>query len=99
MAGRKQATMMSAVPERSAAARVSRGRTHPGGASFPVAPPRSGLPRGDQPTLVDTMPEALRRSLPTVEAIEAELALSPRTSRSSGMARTDCAKQERDHAS
>lgn len=33
------------------AARVSRGRTHPGGASFPVAPPRSELPRGYAKTL------------------------------------------------
>ena len=97
MAGRKQATKTPRA--RGAAARVSRGRTRVGGASFPGAPRRSALPRGDQPTLVDTMPEALGSSLPTVEAMEVEFAPSPRTSRSSGMARTDCAKQERDHAS
>lgn len=45
---------------------------------------------GDQPTLVDT--------LPPLEAIEVQLAPSPRTSWSSGMARTKCAKQERNHA-
>ncbi len=51
MAGRKKETKTPTVPARSAAARVSLGRTHPGGASFPVAPPRSELPRGYAKTL------------------------------------------------
>src|SRR5574337_1197434 len=51
MAGRKKETKTPTVPARSAAARVSRGRTHPGGASFPVAPPRSEVPRGYAKTL------------------------------------------------
>src|SRR3972149_613921 len=58
MAGRKKATRAlknrtQPVSETGArpAARVSRGRTHPGGASFPVAPPRSELPRGYAKTL------------------------------------------------
>ena len=51
MAARKKATKTPAVPARGAAARVSRGRTHPGGASFPVAPPRSELPRSYAKTL------------------------------------------------
>jgi predicted nuclease of restriction endonuclease-like (RecB) superfamily len=53
MVGRKKATralkkLTQPVSETGArpAARVSRGRTHPGGASFPVAPPRSEMPRG-----------------------------------------------------
>jgi predicted nuclease of restriction endonuclease-like (RecB) superfamily len=53
MAGEKKATralkkLTQPVSETGArpAARVSRGRTHPGGASFPVAPPRSEMPRG-----------------------------------------------------
>mgnify|MGYP001579873720 CR=1 FL=1 len=33
------------------AARVTRGRAHPGGVSFPVAPPRADLPRGYAKTL------------------------------------------------
>ncbi len=51
MAGKKKLAKTPAVRSRSAAARVSRGRTHPGGASFPVAPPRSELPRGYAKTL------------------------------------------------
>ncbi len=53
MAGRKKAmkTPTPAVPARGADARVSRGRTHPAGASFPVAAPRSALPRGYAKTL------------------------------------------------
>ena len=54
MAVRKKATKTpttTTVPARDALARVSRGRTHAGGASLPVAPPRSGLPRGYAKTL------------------------------------------------
>ena len=53
MAARKKAAPVpkkvpQPVSEKGArpAARASRGRIHPGGASFPVAPPRSELPRG-----------------------------------------------------
>ena len=51
MAGRKKTTKAAAAPAPRATARVSRGRTHPAGASFPVAPPRSELPRGYAKTL------------------------------------------------
>lgn len=51
MAGNKKPAKMPAVRSRSASARISRGRTHPGGVSFPVAPPRSELPRGYAKTL------------------------------------------------
>lgn len=51
MAGRKKAPKPPAVGSRTAPARVSRGRTHPGGASFPAAPPSAELPRGYAKTL------------------------------------------------
>ncbi len=58
MAGRKKATPEpGGLPQPASdtgakpAARLSRGRTHPGGASFPVAPPRSELPSGYEKTL------------------------------------------------
>jgi len=51
MAGRKKAAKTPTVPSGSAAARVMRGRAHPGGASFPVAPPLADLPRGYAKTL------------------------------------------------
>jgi len=44
MAGRKKETKTPAVPARSAAARVSRGRIRQEGASFPVPPPLSEMP-------------------------------------------------------
>jgi predicted nuclease of restriction endonuclease-like (RecB) superfamily len=51
MAGRKKAAKTPAVQSHSAPARVTRGRTHPGGASFPVTPPRAELPLGYAKTL------------------------------------------------
>ena len=58
MAGKKKTApvpkkLPQPVPETGATspARVTRGRTHPGGASFPVAPPRADLPRGYAKTL------------------------------------------------
>lgn len=51
MAGRKKIAKTPAVPPRAMTGGVSRGRTHPGGASFPVAPPRSELPTGYAETL------------------------------------------------
>jgi predicted nuclease of restriction endonuclease-like (RecB) superfamily len=51
LAARKKTAETPAVRAGSAPARASRGRTHPGGASFPVAPGRSELPRGYAKTL------------------------------------------------
>jgi len=50
------------------AARVSRGRTHPDGASFPVAPPRSELPRGYAKTLGEIKQRIQRERLRVVLA-------------------------------
>ncbi|MBI4882154.1 MAG: DUF1016 domain-containing protein [Planctomycetes bacterium] len=51
MARSKKSAKPPAVGSRGAPERVSRGRVHPGGASFPAAPPRAELPRGYAKTL------------------------------------------------
>jgi predicted nuclease of restriction endonuclease-like (RecB) superfamily len=51
MVGRKKAAKTPTVPSSNVPARVTRGRTHPGGASFPVASARAELPRGYAKTL------------------------------------------------
>jgi len=51
MAGRKKAAKTPTAPSTNVPARVTRGRMHAGGASFPVAPPRADLPRGYAKTL------------------------------------------------
>lgn len=51
MGARKKTVKTPAVRADSASARASRGRTHPDGVSFPVAPGRSELPRGYAKTL------------------------------------------------
>jgi predicted nuclease of restriction endonuclease-like (RecB) superfamily len=51
MVGRKKAAKTPTVPSSNVPARVTRGRTHPGGASFPVASSRAELPRGYAKTL------------------------------------------------
>jgi predicted nuclease of restriction endonuclease-like (RecB) superfamily len=51
MARSKKSAKPLAVRSRGAPERVSRGRIHPGEASFPAAPPRADLPRGYAKTL------------------------------------------------
>lgn len=75
MAGRKKETKTPPVPARSAAARVSRGRTHPGGASFPVAPPRSELPRGYAKTLGEIKQRIQQERLRVVLAANSAMVL------------------------
>jgi len=75
MAGRKKETKTPAVPARSAAARVSRGRTHPGGASFPVAPGRSDLPRDYAKTLGEIKQRIQQERLRVVLAANAAMVL------------------------
>lgn len=75
MAGRKKETKTPTVPARSAAARVSRGRTHPGGASFPVAPPRSELPRGYAKTLGEIKQRIQQERLRVVLAANSAMVL------------------------
>lgn len=75
MAGKKQETKTPTVPARSAAARVSRGRTHPGGASFPVAPPRSELPRGYAKTLGEIKQRIQQERLRVVLAANSAMVL------------------------
>src|SRR3972149_5764873 len=75
MARRKKATKTPAVPARSAAARVSRGRTHPGGASFPVAPPPSELPRGYAKTLGEIKQRIQQERLRVVLAANSAMVL------------------------
>jgi len=64
MAGRKKT-----------AGRVSRGRTHPDGASFPVAPPRSELPRGYAETLGEIKQRIQRERLRVVLAANSGMVL------------------------
>jgi len=75
MAGRKKETKTPAVPARSTAARVSRGRTHPGGVSFPVAPPRSDLPRGYAKTLAEIKQRVQQERLRVVLAANSAMVL------------------------
>ncbi len=75
MAGKKKGAKMPAMPARRAAARVSRGRTHPGGASFPVAPPRSDLPRGYAKTLGEIKQRIQRERLRVVMAANSAMVL------------------------
>ena len=75
MAGRKKETKTPAVPARSAAARVSRGRTHPGGASFPVAPGRSDLPRDYAKTLGEIKQRIQQERLRVLLAANAAMVL------------------------
>ena len=75
MAARKKETKTPAVPARSAAPRVSRGRTHPGGASFPVAPPRSELPRGYAKTLGEIKQRIQQERLRVVLAANSAMVL------------------------
>ena len=75
MAGRKKEAKTPAVPARSAAARVSRGRTHPGGASFPVAPGRSDLPRDYAKTLGEIKQRIQQERLRVVLAANAAMVL------------------------
>ncbi len=75
MVGRKKETKTPTVPARSAAARVSRGRTHPGGASFPVAPPRSELPRGYAKTLGEIKQRIQQERLRVVLAANSAMVL------------------------
>lgn len=75
MAGRKKETKTPTVPARSAAARVSRGRTHPGGASFPAAPPRSELPRGYAKTLGEIKQRIQQERLRVVLAANSAMVL------------------------
>ncbi|MFA5890995.1 MAG: PDDEXK nuclease domain-containing protein [Actinomycetota bacterium] len=58
-----------------AAGRVSRGRTHPGGASFPAAPPRAGLPRGYAKTLGEIKRRIREERLRVVLAANAAMVL------------------------
>ena len=57
------------------AARVSRGRTHPRGASFPVAPPRSELPRSYAKTLGEIKQRIQQERLRVVLAANAAMVL------------------------
>jgi predicted nuclease of restriction endonuclease-like (RecB) superfamily len=57
------------------AARVSRGRTHPDGASFPVAPPRSELPRGYAKTLGEIKQRIQRERLRVVLAANSAMVM------------------------
>ncbi len=82
MAARKKATqslkkLKQPVSETGArpAARVSRGRTHPGGASFPVAPPRSELPRGYAKTFGEIKQRILQERLRVVLTANATMGL------------------------
>jgi len=82
MAARKKTTQslkklkqpVSEIGARSAA-RASRGRTHPDGASFPVALPRSGLPRGYAKTLGEIKQRILQERLRVVMAANAAMVL------------------------
>ncbi len=73
MAGRKKAT--KAAPASRATARVSRGHTDPAGASFPVAPPRSELPRGYAKTLGEIKQRIHEERLRVVLAANAAMVL------------------------
>jgi len=75
MAVRKKETKPPAVPARSAAGRVSRGRTHPGGASFPVAPGRSDLPRDYAKTLGEIKQRIQQERLRVLLAANAAMVL------------------------
>src|SRR3989338_2040108 len=75
MADRKKTTKAPAVPSRSAPVRVSRGRTPPGGASFPVAPPRSELPRGYAKTLGEIKQRIQQERLRVVLAANSAMVL------------------------
>ena len=57
------------------AARVSRGCTHPGGASFPVAPPGSELPRSYAKTLGEIKQRIQQERLRVVLAANAAMVL------------------------
>jgi predicted nuclease of restriction endonuclease-like (RecB) superfamily len=74
MAGRKKATK-AAAPAPRATPRASRGRTHPAGASFPVAPPRSELPRGYAKTLGEIKQRVHEERLRVVLAANAAMVL------------------------
>ena len=64
-----------AVRARGTPARVSRGRTHPDGASFPVAPSRSDLPRGYATTLRAIKQRIQRDRLRVILAANAAMVL------------------------
>jgi predicted nuclease of restriction endonuclease-like (RecB) superfamily len=79
MAGRKKATKTPTkkptVPARGADARVARGHTHPGGASFPAAPPRADLPRGYAKTLGEIKQRIQQERLRVVLAANSAMVL------------------------
>src|SRR3989454_830221 len=75
MAGRKKPSKTPAVRSRSTPGRVSRGRTHLGGASFPAAPSRSELPRGYAKTLTEIKKRIHQERLRVVLAANAAMVL------------------------
>jgi len=75
MASNKKATKTATVSARGAAARVSRGRTQLGGASFPVAPSRSELPLGYAKTLGEIKQRIQQERLRVVLAANAAMVL------------------------
>lgn len=75
MAGNKKPAKTPAVRSRSAPPRVSRGRTHPGGASFPVAPPRLELPRDYAKTLGEIKQRIQQERLRVVLAANSAMVL------------------------
>lgn len=72
---RKKVPKTPVAGSRNAPARVSRGRTHPGGASFPVAAPRAGLPRGYAKTLEEIKRRIRDERLRVVLAANAAMVL------------------------
>ncbi|MBI3248131.1 MAG: DUF1016 domain-containing protein [Deltaproteobacteria bacterium] len=75
MGAKKKTLKTPAVRADSASARASRGRTHPGEASFPVAPGRSELPRGYAKTLGEIKQRILQERLRVVLTANAAMVL------------------------
>lgn len=75
MPSSKKVPKTPVVGSRNAPLRVSRGRTHPGGASFPVAPPRAGLPSGYAKTLEEIKRRIRDERLRVVLAANAAMVL------------------------
>ena len=73
--GAKKPPQLASNTSASPAPRVSRGRTHPGGASFPVAPSRSELPRGYAKTLGEIKQRIRQERLRVVLAANAAMVL------------------------
>jgi predicted nuclease of restriction endonuclease-like (RecB) superfamily len=73
MASRKQARRQPPATPRGRSARAARGRTHPSGATFPVAPPRAASPHGYATTLAKIKQRIQRERLRVVMSANAAM--------------------------